>query len=225
MFDDLDEIPEEKILRSCKPYLDLVARVYKDSGLLRPFLHGSENIKMELTKFTFKPRSKPMNSPLRDFEIANKWFQDNFGIKARSETLFVTTTISVANMYGEPHLVFPIGKFGTIHSDEAKDLYLKLTPSSIIEQDFKEEYQEYVKEHGKNPKITYEFVDKAYELYPERYEKAVMDILDGFDYKKNDYRNALLSGSEIMLKTKKFYVIRKTDEMMQFLRDYVEDFS
>jgi hypothetical protein len=48
---------------------------------------------------------KPVDSHLHVHEVADNWFNNNFGIKARSQTIFCTPDIEQAKEYGQPYNV------------------------------------------------------------------------------------------------------------------------
>lgn len=66
---------------------------------------------------------KPRDTPEDIHEWADNWFYENFGIRARSNTMFCTSEASKTKQYGELYIVFPIGNFEIIWSHRLKDLY------------------------------------------------------------------------------------------------------
>lgn len=67
-------------------------------------------------------------------DALNKWFNDKFGFKARTEAVFAyggdmfPTTIKE---YGDTHIIFPIGEIKYVWSPEVEDLYVHLEAYEI----------------------------------------------------------------------------------------------
>jgi len=222
MFEDDEPLMEEKILTNCGPYLNLLKELSRN-GIKKPLLRGSATPYDSLTKLAVKERPSPINTELIDHEISNQWFKDNFGIEARSKTVFVTTNRGLASRYGEIHYIFPIGKFSIINSEKYADLFLKFGWMSKVKI-FRSIYgtpEEY-------PNIeTYEeakkFLDSLKEKDPEKYEKIIHTILSNGEYKKNNFKEAFRNGNEIMLKCKSFYIIKEDERIKDFINDFIWD--
>ncbi|MUI54415.1 hypothetical protein [Aliivibrio fischeri] len=69
-----------------------------------------------------KPR-EPRDSHVHVHEVADDWFNYNFGIKARSQTIFCTPDIEQAKEYGEPYIITVPDKsdYKLIFSVDVKD--------------------------------------------------------------------------------------------------------
>lgn len=74
--------------------------------------------------FLDTPRS-PQNTDIEVHKIANKWFEDKFGIAARSSTILCSTSREQAEMYYHPGhsiaLIKPIGEYKIIYSPHVSD--------------------------------------------------------------------------------------------------------
>lgn len=222
MFDD-EILLEEILLRDCSKYLSLMRRLYK-KGIKRPLLRGSAEVFTDLKRINFKARAKTMNMEERDHQIANSWFYDKFGIKARTDTLFVTTRISMAKHYGTPHYVFPIGGFEVIHSPVISDLFLSMGTHSKYEvaRSFGIEHDEI--KNINDYKEAKKFFDELYLNDNDTYTRIVSTILEKGNYQKNDFAGAFESGNEIMLKCKAFYMISTDNERVyEFINSFVWD--
>ena len=127
------------------------------------------------------PRSdrKPKDMQPYLHEILNNVFEEIFGWKARSEGLFVTTQISIANSYGQPYIIVPFDGFKFIWSAKISDLYNSVRRDGTI-----------VNLYSKKEKLT-------------NYIKEIIKK----NYKDSDLGSAMRSKHEIMLKCTKYYMI------------------
>ena len=77
---------------------------------------------------------KPVDNSKDVHRYFDKVLYEMFGWRARSNSLFCTGSISQTGDYGEPYVIFPIGKYNYLHSDVIFDLYLDLIklPSHLI---------------------------------------------------------------------------------------------
>ena len=57
-----------------------------------------------VNKYIDTPR-EPRDSHINVHEVADAWFYEKFGIKARSQTIFCTPDIDQAREYGTPYVV------------------------------------------------------------------------------------------------------------------------
>jgi len=51
-----------------------------------------------------KPR-KPRDSHIHVHDVADNWFYESFGVRARSQTIFCTPDIEQAKQYGKPYKI------------------------------------------------------------------------------------------------------------------------
>jgi hypothetical protein len=222
MFGEDDILIEEKLLNNCKPYLNLLKHHFKH-GMKRPLLRGSAQPYDTLTRIPVEERNKPMSMDLENHRIADEWFNEHFGIPARSKTVFTTTNRGLAKHYGIIHYIFPIGKFTIINSPVYSDLFLYM---GVIDMT-----RTYIKLFGKQDSSKLENYDEAKsfmndlkENEPEKYKEVVHQILEKGEYEKNNYTEAFKNGNEIMLRCKAFYIITAEDETINdFINDFIWD--
>ncbi|ASV44460.1 hypothetical protein PBI_SCTP2_445 [Salicola phage SCTP-2] len=209
----IENPPEEKIITNCSKYLKLLEYMHSQ-GIKKPLLRGDSNAYTELTKRNVDTR-KPSLTPENIFNITDKWFEDNFGVRARSQSIFATTSTQQASEYGHIHYIFPIKKFNIIHSNKIDDLYAHLGERAISEKINSLYGNINVPKKYKNIAQYYE------ENYPKYFENAIRAMLDTFEYKKNDYANAFNSGNEIMIITKTFYIVEKQQWVNEFFEEFI----
>ena len=212
MLDDEDYIIEEKIIDMCGRYLNRLRAVYQSTGKRVAFYRGSPDKVMEGDIKTFQPRTKSMNTLQPIHEISNEWFEYKFGIKARTDTLFVTSNKVQAKEYGFIHYIFPVGGFTTIHSDTYDDLFFKIN---------NREFKKILRKKGMDGEYTGNVIGKVAENDLELAKEIVYEILEDGDYAKGKSSAALLSGNEVMLKTKQFIVVPYDDRFIEFMNTVV----
>jgi hypothetical protein len=118
------EMTEDEVIslikRDCKPFLSM-----KPKALL---LRGMKNKPNHPLKLSVRTDRRPSDMPADTHAKFNKWFKELFGINARSECLFVTSSFNIARAYwfshgtGGTYAVFPIGNFSFIWSRFVDDL-------------------------------------------------------------------------------------------------------
>lgn len=133
-----EQDPIDLIRRDCKPFLN----IWDQYGLFRGMnlkseekvigtiknQHAAAYKNFEVYKRKVRKDRKPLSTSDKRHVEANKWFEDNFGVKARSEGLFCYPKglWQNASEYGKMYLIFPIGEFKIIWSPEVKDLFMQI---------------------------------------------------------------------------------------------------
>jgi len=109
------------IKRDCEPYLkQLNGSNFSGYSLLRSGRQDSGYFK----KVSVRVDRKPKDTPIDIHNWLDEWFYKKFGIKARSNTMFCTSSISLAGRYGSAiYYIFPMGNFEIIWSDIVNDMY------------------------------------------------------------------------------------------------------
>ena len=113
-FDGIVEI----IKRDCKPFLE--------SGLTRLMYRGMRNKTKSFMKVPVRQDRKPKSTDRDIHNLADKWFDEKFGFKARSAAAFVTGDFNEALDYGALYAIFPIGDFKFVWSKKSFDLFVSL---------------------------------------------------------------------------------------------------
>ena len=113
----------EQLVDDCMPFIKDLAENdfwYLYSG------RGSAN--KEIIKRKVRKNRKPVDTPEFIHNLLDDAFKKEFGVKARSQSIFVTTNEEDASSYGMPYFVFPVGrKYAFIYSELVPDLYNLLT--------------------------------------------------------------------------------------------------
>jgi hypothetical protein len=188
----------EIVWDDCLPYLQAV------KSCLWPLLYRGVSERKEYFIFDKKVRT---NRRPRDmgYEMQKNFddaFKKLFGWKPRSEGLFVIGDVDVAGGYANTtlYLVFPVGKFRFLWSPEVDDMY-----------DLPGRYM---------PDGEVFTSRTPAEKYP--------DFVKELDYTDKDLCKAISSGSEIMIKCKKYHgirwdiLIRNNLTPDQFYKEYLQ---
>lgn len=80
---------------------------------------------IKLYKIPIRKDRKPMTTARLKHKHIDEWFNEKFGVKARSTGLFATPSFDDAGTYGTPGLVFPIGG-DVIWAPEIGDLFFHI---------------------------------------------------------------------------------------------------
>ena len=81
---------------------------------------------------------EPVDTDHNVSSTADKWFEKKFGIKYRSNSLFVTGNLGTAEEYGETVAIFPIGEFSFCWSPKVSDFTYSLIKGSELTDGFDE---------------------------------------------------------------------------------------
>ncbi|WP_407305210.1 hypothetical protein [Acinetobacter sp.] len=132
-----DELPQDfgsaigLIQRDCKPFLSQA-----NGGLLYRGMRSAVGEKaVVFSKKTPRTDRKPRNTDIRLHKIMDDWFNEKFGVKARSEAVFCTGDFIDALSYGAAYAIFPIGDFKFIWSEYINDLFIaaRRNPSTLLD--------------------------------------------------------------------------------------------
>ncbi len=160
---------------------------------------------------TIRDNRKPKDNTLQLHNIFDKTFYDMFGWRARSNSVFCTGSISVTNDYGEPYLIFPIGKYNFIYSKHIQDLYLSLIKPKGKVLDIINYYKIFDYENV-NQFNWIDIFDKSFRKKNNIDDKVVIDLTKDICslYKKNvKITEAINSYNEIMMNCKEYVEIER----------------
>lgn len=118
----------EKIKKDCQPFL----KDLKKASPLDDLLYSGRKKSESAFKGTVRKNRNPKDTPLDVHNWLDNWFEENFGIKARSNSIITTGDSDVAKGYGNLYVIFPIGNYEIIWSPRINDLYTKLYYESDI---------------------------------------------------------------------------------------------
>lgn len=110
------------IWKDCQPFLKEMVR----DKHYEPMYSGRKSSEEFFTRAVRKNR-KPTDTHLLVSKDLDEKFQGMFGYPARSNSIFCTGDLSDSEEYGSAYMIFPIGKYKYLWSDDIGDLYLHLT--------------------------------------------------------------------------------------------------
>lgn len=121
---ELDSQNEKKLvehLKKCIPFINDLF-LYGDGHFL---YSGRRNLRADYIVKSIRQTRNPLDTNKDIHKIIDDSFYEKFGIRARSNTLFCTSSSWIAKNYGVPYFIFPMGKYEVIWSKTIFDLYSK----------------------------------------------------------------------------------------------------
>lgn len=106
----------EKFTKDCAPFL----LALKGSKFLA--WHGTIAAPAEWELITLHAVRAPRDTPRNFHNSVDNILESKFGWRARSSSIFTNGSTLVADSYGEPCAVFPVGKFKSLWSPDVSDL-------------------------------------------------------------------------------------------------------
>jgi len=184
-----EDINLDRIKKQCKYYIDLV----KKSNCNNKFLYKGMNKQHDFDIIKTRKNRNPLNMPLKLHTYLDYLFKKKFGVKLRSETIFVTSDVVWSGNYGFRNIIIPIGKFDYYWNPHMDDLYEDLpffTSDSNIEKNL------------------------------DKYKEEIIEIVDG--YKKNKAFKVMkdVFDGEVMIDCKSYYAT--TSEDSEYLNQLFE---
>jgi len=109
------------IKRDCQPFI----QAHPSSLMYRGMKNksGAGYGEDEFFKQRVRQDRQPMSIRDRLHPLIDNWFEQEFGFKARSQTVFVSGDFMMAQNYGKVYAVFPIGDFKFVWSRDIHDLF------------------------------------------------------------------------------------------------------
>ena len=107
----------EKIKKECSLYLK------NNKGNI---LYSGRDFNDIIVKSKVRKDRRPLSTSRKTHNNLDKIFNDIFGVRLRSESVFCTLNYRVANSYGRPYVIFPIGEYTFYWSTVLNDLYTKI---------------------------------------------------------------------------------------------------
>lgn len=176
----------QEIKDDCSPYLDqLKSSKNPNTFLFRGMFTKSDN-DIFITK-TVRRNRKASSTPQWFSDIVDEYFVEKFGTPFRSASIFCTTQVNVAMLYGPLYAIFPIGDFKYCYSPIIEDMYDLSTAAKhgFIERDYVGPFKSHKKE----------------DIFP---------LLDKFAYTDKNFMNWKNVNHEIMIATESYHAIKIT---------------
>jgi hypothetical protein len=175
----------EILWKKCNPFL-------KD--LLKPgwngeFLYSGRGDRKDVIMIR-KVRSdrRPKDMPEYIHEIFDELFYDRFGFNARSNAIFCTGNVKQAKHYGNVYMIFPVGKYKLVYSNNIPDLYTEIDDDAELDKyywldqqagDIKDEIKEQLRVEWEN---QYSMGSDGGHFEYHSFDTDIEDIPEGYDF-------------------------------------------
>ncbi len=201
----------EMIFRDCQPFLKEIDYRGRDANGLDNNLYLYRGMNGEavgsypfLKNEVYHDR-KPRDMPIEYHKALDSYLYKKFGIKFRSNAIFVTGELGRAQSYGTVHMIFPIGEFKFIWEENIGDIWEDM----VFSKHFLDVYPKYVPPSGSEDPVDI----FSHMLKIEDY------------YKDTDLETAILSGNEIMINCKNYYAVSMATAYGRGLKDYLSNLA
>lgn len=198
----------ELIVNNCWPYINDLRRQSISSPTLKHLLwSGRKNENKSLIKRKVKGR-RPLDTPKEIHNMLDQMFKKQFGVEARSNSVFCYNSDFKVQVYGEPYSIFPMGKYKILWSPYVSDLYDTLNK---INRDYMrwladEKSEKMLKirwndlppeeqaKYGDNFEQYKEYIKNYKEELKEEVQKYIdtYEVIDGRDLDKPQNHNELM---------------------------------
>lgn len=195
------------IKRDCSKWLKEVKNPSKSL-----IYRGSKSVSLGknlLTKKSVRTDRSPKDTPKKMHDYIDNWFNKKFGIKFRSQALFVSGDKDIANQFGKVWIVFPINDYDYLWSPFFKDMTEDIDDAIMTRvkklfnsYELSKEDFEYIQKYGSYASIS---------IY--RGNEILDYVLDKAEYKMNlNLTAAIKQGLEIMIYTDEYYMLGPLNE-------------
>lgn len=207
----------EKMVKDCKPFLkELKKSDYE-------FLYsGRKDVYQNFKKKKTRKRRRPKDTPIEIHNILDKSFKENFGVKARSESFFVSNNPYEVGEYGRVHYVFPVGNYKLIYSNKVQDLYRYIAHK--ISAEFGDSAEYFINVFGSSDDVEISGYNES--EWKVEVKKLIDDIVKTYKQSKK-IPTGLQVGYEIMLIADEVRLLsfdyNKKDEQEDLLIEWIKD--
>ena len=196
------------IKKDCKPFLS------KATLHLWRGIEGESSSLTELSDGIYRGKVRtnrvPRDSNQNIHKIVDDALEKHFGIRGRSQALFVTTNTKVANMYGTPYMIFPIGQFKILWSPYIHDVFSVLQDnfsSMLADEPVYKFFKKELKTMGKDESDLDDMESDEQEALIKKVLDTQGDKIFSTNFKKSQGPGAY--NSELMLVVPEYYAISK----------------
>jgi len=193
-----------EVFKNCAPYIKLLKEC--DGKML---YREGQYLVDDITEFEHNWYRRPKDTPLEVHEIMNDVFMKEFGWTARSGVFCYINTKYRESGYGKGYLLFPIGDFEYLWSDEIKDMFVDFEMEMMgIPEDMIED--EWNLKCGDDKKCM-DDTKKYEEYFNMRMDEYKNDFYLKLEEKIKDFQDSNICKAyyinEIMIKCDSYYMI------------------
>lgn len=193
-----------KVISDCEQFLQ--QSNYPKS---KPLWRGIKEQAPYLEKQVRKDR-KPTDTLEIVHQIVDRYFEKKFGVRFRSNSVFATSTSSLAEefagKYGSLYVIFPKGNFSFAWSPNVKDLYTNLNRHLKSKFDLDQDRAE-MWESSDGQSFMYKQFNNEHTVDKIQFEQSIYGLLENLQYQNTDLSSAINSGAEIMINCNSYYAI------------------
>ena len=211
----------ELVYTHCMPFIkDLVKGRYNYLTKNQDLLHSGRKGSDPIIKKNIRTNRKPSDMDMDLYNYYDKTFYKKFGIKGRSGSLFCSGDSHMAGGYGDTnYIVFPVGKYEILWSDEIRDLYKNPYSDMIIDRYLNIYYDQRIlmlDDPSINPdvalkKYPYDFFSTSDTYSIKKEFNKTMDEKIFSTYQTGNLMKAIDSHHEIMMQSKGFVGLKWID--------------
>lgn len=185
------DVPWEEQIRLIKKDCGPILNFYKK--VKYPIYRGLYHENREFVKKKVRTERRPRVVGKELHKLLDKLFLKHWGFKARSEGLFCgsfNTAFSWSGTGDEPHIVFPIGKFDYIWTEDPQSGFWEIL-------------------------VEFENLDLSLMVEPERIIEEIEDAVKGYYSNKGlESKLKTITDLEIILRCKEYYAVQDDDFSM-----------
>lgn len=193
------------IIDECEPFLN-------EGGSQITLYRGDDESQPFMAKRTPSNR-KPKDIPPQLHRALDNWFENQFGIPYRSQSVFATGNRRQALEYGDVFLFYPIGQYSYLWGERPHgwDLFQTFKSTRFLEYIDTYHDQYGIDEDGlENSEIGGSInLDVLLQHYPNEISNAAMDFFKQnvtWNH-NNDLDDAITDGGEIMFHCEEYFIV------------------
>lgn len=209
--ENINDFLENVLLKECSQFIKATKK------MSQKYLYRGMKEGFDFKKFVPYKDRKPRDTNEILHKQLDKAFNEIYGWKVRSQGVFTTGSIWEAKKYGDAFLFFPANRYKYIWSPEIDDLteyvdsfdwalwFFNGKPDEMVEESYFDEYPE---------KMTDGYDDAHFQAYRKKFdsmmeEEMINDIYEIVEeeYKNNQLKQAIQSGSEVVFNCKHYYLV------------------
>jgi hypothetical protein len=150
----------------------------------------------------------PKDTPKDYHKMADDFFAEEFGWRARSQGVFVSGSRKMAELFGRLHIIVPIGYFHFLWSPKISDMTKSVF--NYVDSHIADGIQNKGEEKGLSPQEIDKLVLQGFKT----------DILEKAQYTDENLKKGIQSENEIMLRCESYIAIQMPDRARDI--DFIE---
>lgn len=123
---------------------------------------------------------KPMSTPVKVQDRVDDMFEDEFGYRPRSNSIFVTGYRKEASTYGNVNMIFPLYDYKYLWNPKIKDFFISVNYDQMQENELRRLIKSYRDDNLKealSSKVEIMLTCKEYLVVSEELEQEIYNLL------------------------------------------------